>query len=96
MHTCQNALRVVCVENVLNVRIRTAEIALWFYKSNAIAKAVRELFSVEGIKIDRKTMAKYFKRFKRDLPVTLIVADHQHWKGDTSILSIRSWNKTMS
>ena len=35
------------------------------YKSNAIAKAVRELFSVEGIKIDRKTVAKNYKRFKR-------------------------------
>ena len=42
---------------------------LSFYKSNAIAKAVRELFSVEGIKIDRKTVAKYYKRFKRDLPL---------------------------
>ena len=41
---------------------------LLFYKSNAIAKAVRE-FSVEGIKIDRKTVAKYCKRFKWDLPL---------------------------
>ena len=38
---------------------------LSFYKSNAkIAKVARELFSVEGIKIDRKTVAKYYKRFK--------------------------------
>ena len=43
---------------------------LSFYKSNIkIAKAVWELFSVEGIKIDRKTVAKYYKRFKRDLPL---------------------------
>ena len=42
---------------------------LSFYKSNVIAKAVRELFSVEDIKIDRKTVAKYYKRFKRDLPL---------------------------
>ena len=43
---------------------------LSFYKSNAkIAKAVRELFSVEGIKIDRKTVAKYYKQFKRELPL---------------------------
>ena len=35
-------------ENVSNVRIRTAEIAFFFYKSNVnFAKAVRELFSVE-------------------------------------------------
>ena len=42
---------------------------LSFYKSNVIAKAVRALFSIEGIKIDRKTVAKYYKRFKRDLPL---------------------------
>ena len=35
-------------ENVSNVRICTAEIAFFFYKSNVkFAKAVRELFSVE-------------------------------------------------
>ena len=33
------------------------------YKSNAIAKAVREFFSVE------KTVTKYYKRFKGDLPL---------------------------
>ena len=42
---------------------------LSFYKSNVIAKAVRALRSIEGIKIDRKTVAKYYKRFKRDLPL---------------------------
>ena len=42
---------------------------LSFYKSNVIAKAVRALLSIEGIKIDRKTVAKYYKRFKRDLPL---------------------------
>ena len=41
---------------------------LLFYKSNAIAKAVQEV-SVEGIKIDRKTVAKYCKPFKRDHPL---------------------------
>ena len=72
---------------------------LSFYKSNVkIAQLVRELFSAEGIKIDRKTVAKYYKRFKRDLlSVTCRVAgDRQHLKGDTLISSIRSWNKTMS
>ena len=35
-------------ENVSKLRIRTAEIAFFFYKSNIkIAKAGRELFSVE-------------------------------------------------
>lgn len=63
-----------------------------------IAKVVRELFSVEGINIDRKTAAKYYKRFKRDLPLgdLPVAADRQHCKGDTLISSIRSWNKTMS
>ena len=43
---------------------------LSFYKSNVkIAQVVRELFSAEGIKIDRKTVAKYYKRIKRDLPL---------------------------
>ena len=43
---------------------------LSYYNSNIkIAKAVWELFNVEGIKIDRKTVTKYYKRFKRDLPL---------------------------
>ena len=58
----------------MNKKCQTSEYVqlrlLSFYKSNVnIAKAVRELFSVEGIKIDRKTVAKYYKRFKRDLPL---------------------------
>ena len=42
---------------------------LSFYKSNVKIAKVRELSSVEGIKIDRKTVAKYYKRFKLDLPL---------------------------
>ena len=43
---------------------------LSYYNSNVkIAKAVRDLFNVEGIKIDRKPLDKYYRRFKRDLPL---------------------------
>ena len=64
VHTCRYALRVVYVENVSEyVRLRL----LSFYRSKVIAKAVRELFSIEGIKIDRKTVAKCYKRFKHPL-----------------------------
>ena len=71
----------------MNKKCQTSEYVqlrlLSFYKSNVnIAKAVRELFSVEGIKIDRKTLAKYCEQFQWDgfLSVTcLIAADHQHW-----------------
>ena len=69
------------------------------HKSNIkFAKAVWELFSVEGIRIERKTVAKYYKWFKWDLPLR----DLPHsgrlptLERDTSISSIRSWNKTMS
>ena len=56
---------------------------LSFYKSNVkIAKAVRELFSVEVLLF---------------LSLTCLVAhaaERQHWKRDT-LISSRSWNKTM-
>lgn len=42
---------------------------LSFYRSNVkISKAVQEL-SAEGLKVNRKTVAKYYGRFKRDLPL---------------------------
>ena len=95
----------VCIHEreVSNVRICTAEIAL-IYKSNInIARVVRELFSVEGIKIDRKIVAKYYERFQPDgfLSVTCLVAvDRQHWieerKHFDFINQKLSWNKTMS
>ena len=42
---------------------------LSFYRSNVkISKAVQEL-SAEGLKVNRKTVAKYYSRYKRDLPL---------------------------
>jgi hypothetical protein len=42
---------------------------LSLYRKNVkISKAVEEL-SAEGLKVNRKTVAKYYGRYKRDLPV---------------------------
>ena len=75
-------------ENVSNVRISTAEIAFFFYKSNVkFAKAVRELFSVVNVV---SGLTGTFVSL-----TCLVAADRQLWKGDT-LISSRSWNKTMT
>ena len=66
----ESCLHAKCLSSISRM-CRTSEYVqlrlLSFYKSNLkIAKVVRELFS-EGIKIDRKTVAKYYKQFRLDL-----------------------------
>lgn len=54
--------------------VRTSEYVqlrlLAFFRSNVkISKVVEELLRVEGIKVTRKTVSKYYKRFKQNLPL---------------------------
>jgi len=42
---------------------------LSFFRSNLkISKAVKELANLDGIKVSRNTVAKYYKLFRQDLP----------------------------